>query len=619
MIRKIGLIALLSLVSCQNTETYEVRFASPETPDPFAGVDELQVWGVVGEGLQDLGRHRWDQGLFTLPLAPVEVGRLVFAGLATGTNGRVEAVLSAGRTRALDVPRAPPTSALVVDFWATGRLSRLEALPWSGPSWLAALDDAVLVAERSEDCTEVPTLVWDGGLSPGPVLPAAFGAGPQSARIGDRTVLVGRPGCGGPDWAVLGSSGEVQQAYTAAVPLRPDAILVAESERRVLLAGGAEANGLGSVDVFELDPQTGRSRLLGRLDRPRVGGAGAALTQDLVAFIGGRSRTATTSALSNASFFSLGAGRTQGRGLELDGPRATPAVRSLASGSLLLVGGRTDGAVIVPELEPTRTATLSPTLLGAGAGEGDLVDLQDGGLLWVERSGRVQWLQLLPQRRVEVEARTTGPWYGASAGRGRALLVDGRGRLWGFDGGPQGFLSEAPSLELFGPDVPLGLVPLRPGAWSASAAGVRGLAPTAFSVQLLPSERLLLEPDPRLDFELTVGLELGPQSRASVVFGQVQDDFDHVVLSSTPQVVRAPRRQSASPLNCPPVLDEGLGAEGQPTLLRVVRRDRGREVLLDVGADGQEELRCATPSPRAGAISLAVINGEVRFFGARLR
>jgi len=199
MIRKIGLIALLSLVSCQNTETYEVRFASPETPDPFAGVDELQVWGVVGEGLQDLGRHRWDQGLFTLPLAPVEVGRLVFAGLATGTNGRVEAVLSAGRTRALDVPRAPPTSALVVDFWATGRLSRLEALPWSGPSWLAALDDAVLVAERSEDCTEVPTLVWDGGLSPGPVLPAAFGAGPQSARIGDRTVLVGDLFTKGPD------------------------------------------------------------------------------------------------------------------------------------------------------------------------------------------------------------------------------------------------------------------------------------------------------------------------------------------------------------------------------------------------------------------------------------
>jgi hypothetical protein len=619
MTRELGLIALLSLVSCRNTESFQVRFQAPGDPNPFTGVDQLQVWGVLGDGVQDLGRHRWDQGRFTLPLAPVEVQRLVFAGLAFGPGARVDAVLAAGRTRALDVLQSPPSSALRVDFWASGRLSRLEDLPWTGPSWLASLGEAVLVAEQVEGCAPVPTLLWDGDLGPGPVLPAGFGAGPRTARVGARTLLVGRSGCGGPDWGMLGPTGELEQAYVADVPLRADATLVVASERRVLLAGGVEATGLGSVEVFELDPSTGDSQLLGRLDRPRVGAAGAVLTQDLVAFAGGRSRTSTSSVLSNVSFFSLGAGRSQGLGIELGGPRLTPALRRLASGSLLVVGGREGAAAIVPELEPTRTATLAPTLGRAGGGEGDLVDLEDGSLLWVERGGRVQWLQLLPERVVEVESRTAGPWRAASAGTGRALLVDGGGRLWGFDAGPQGLLAATPSLELLGPDVPLGLVPLRPGAWQASAAGVVGRAPSAFSVQLLPSERLLLAAEARLDFELTLGLELGPQARASVVFGQVQEDFDHVVLSSTPQVVRGPRRRSSAPLNCPPVRNDALGAEGQPTLLRVARRNRGREVVLDVGADGRENLRCDTPSPRAGGMSLAVINGEVRFFGARLR
>jgi hypothetical protein len=609
------LLALLFCVGCSRTGELDVVFDLPETPDPFIGVDRLQVWGISNGERIRFGAYRWDQGPLELTSnIPPDVERLVFAGVADGT------VLASGFSGGLDLVLAPPSRPIVVPFWSVGTVSRLAVRLDFEPAFAAALSGAVLFGGARPDdppCAPWRTRWWsETGLRPGPEVPAARGPSVQALAAEGRLVVVaGDSACDGPDWAVVEATGEVRLPPDD-LALAADAAYAVVTDRLVVGAGGTR-DGRATADVVALDPAGVRGQFAGRLDGPRTDAAAAPVSGGRVAVVGGRSRTSTTTGLSDVSFFSVGAGSTQGVRLELAGGRRLPAMARLRSGSLIIVGGdaaRRAELVVFPGARPDLVGLVEPFLsLATGREGGQLVDLDDGSLLWLSEDGeQFEWIQLLPAavRSVPRPEGLVPPWVVTSAGPGRALIADRAGRLWSFNAGPQGTAAEAPTLAPPGPGLPLGYVPQTPAAWDLDADGVRGRSRIDFGVALLPDETLVLTRDRLTDFEVVLRYEVQGQARASFVFGIDEGDYDHVALFGTPRVIRAPVR-SGVPVDCTPTISPELDQENVVHTVRI--RRRGATVSMDVGDDGSTDLLCNAPSPRPGRLGLGLINGTVRW------
>lgn len=612
------------LLHCSRTGELDVVFDPPDTPDPFIDVAHLQVLGISNGDVLDFGTYRWDQGPLRLrPDIPPDVERLMFVGV----DGEGD-IRSSGPSRSLDLILSPPDRPVTVPFWSVGRWSALPLQLDFLPSFSAPWRNGVLFGGRGADaapCEPWRTAVWtEDGLTAGPDIGAAQGPRVLAlATDGGRVVVIGGgSGCDVPDWAVVDPDGAVRPGSRAQA-LAEGAAYTIVSERLVVGAGGVRDGGV-TGDVVALDPTSGRAQVAGSLDGPRTGAAAARISNSRVAVIGGRSRMSTTRGLGDVSIFSINTGSTQGVRLPLAEPRRAAAAAATRSGTVVVAGGmdgersaRSIEVAVFPEPRNDasgRTAELAD--LGTG-GPGQLVDLDDGSLLWVPDGGTesFRWIQTLPtavhvvplpDEWVPLERPVV-----ARSEPGRAVVADGAGRVWGFNAGPQALMAaEAPKLGPVAPGLPAGFVPQDPGAWSIVDGGLQGEAPADFSIALLPEELLVLTREPLRDFEVLLEYRVEGQARASLVFGLDGGDFDHLALLGTPRVIRAPVRTGV-PVFCSPTVVPSLDDESRTHIVRIQRR--GSRVAMDVDDDGSEELVCETLVPRAGVLALGVINGRVRF------
>jgi len=399
-----------------------------------------------------------------------------------------------------------------------------------------------------------------------------------------------------------------------------------------LVAGGeGEVTARTDVQLVDVNSNPARISLVGQLDRPRAHASALAISSRRVLFAGGQSATSTRTLLRGASAFDSSTGRTVASSEVFADGRADMAHARLASGALVFAGGRSaTGAsahVVSVAVDPDGSGAVEaaePIGELARAGTGRLLDLRDGSLLFVPDDPRhdLTWIGTLPReaRAVERPEDSVGRLLGDVISPGLAVLHGDDGSLWTFHSGTRGVANRvAPSIEAPPVAGASGLVPSDPSSVRFEDGAIVVEGPEFFGLDLLPEQLVLLTPASITDFELTVDYRtLAPQSRPSIAYGVSDGEYDHLVLQSSPQVVRSPLRRGTGRAACDPISLPELSELG-PHRVRVARSRGGRRLTLDVGVDGREELRCEIPVPRAGGIALGVASGRVAFDRVGLR
>lgn len=613
----LGLLMALLWGGCAPTGDLQLSFVRPASPDPFAGVERIELWAYGPDGRRALGRWRWDQGAFRLrDRLPADTQRVVAYGLSADGSR-----LSSGVSPPLEL--GARLGAITVFFSRIGALSRLNRrLPaLNGPRLVATPEGALLIDAVDPEAPCVPSRSWRLGgaearVRPGPTLPQGR-AGDFSALGlpgGGAVLLGGQLGCGPPGLLHLGADGQ-PHLRDPEPPLPPEALLLPHAPEQLLVVGGrAQGQATAAVQTLSLRPP--ELSLQGQLGQPRAGARGVIGFQDRALIVGGQ---ATGEARSDARLYLPNAGRVEGPLLPTGAPRRRPAVVLSPAGAAWVAGGETIGGQGSrqlrqllfqrdPQTEPLATL---PQPLRAARG---LILAGGGALFLPEGAGPAAWLQPLPLTVASVTLPE--PLLGAPLPDGTAILVGRSGQLYSFNPGPAWL--DGPGLR-GGPlagEGASGLIPRRPQAWSLAADG--GWVGTSSVATLRPGWDDWLRVGDRDwgDFSWEVELELDGRARVFLPFAYTSAGSYAVRLSSRSWIQRLDATGSARGVDCPTGETPALGRPGRVRL----RLSRRAGVLnLDVGADGSVELRCWLPEADRGGLGLGLSGGTVGLHYSRLR
>lgn len=644
--RELLLAAAMFVAGCGRTSELTLQLERPLAPDPFFDVDRLQLFALVDGERVDLGRWRWDRGPVTLDRAITpSFERLVVVGLDAN-----DAPVASGVSPVLDVVRDPPEGPVRVYFSAMGQLSQADFdLGPRVDGFAAARSDGVVFGGGVDaaGCARTDVVFLDARLEPSHLADLdapRVGAAAISRSEGPIMLFGGLTStatdtrCGdlvaSDDVAFISDDGEEAQTAWTNGEYPREAAVVALDDGSFIIAGGRgdqiARTAVHLVDVGSSPPQTTRISTVGQMDRPRATAAALRLSNNRVAFAGGRATTSTRTLIADVSTFDLNSGRTVAVSTVFPEGRGRLASARLSSGALVFAGGTTPGgdagAIDVVPVDPDATGALGAAERWgelAAPGTGRLLDLLDGSLLFVpdDPDADLTWVRLVP-RAVRPIPRPSrgGAFVGEVAAPGLAVFLDERGGVFTFNAGAAGALARTASgIDAPAPHAASGLIPSQPTRVELEDGALRVDGPDFFSLDALPEQLVVVNPADVTDFELTLSYRvLEERARASIVYGLADGDYDHLLLETSPRVVRSPLRRGGGRVECDPVSLPQLAAVG-PHRLRVRRSGGGRRLALDLGADGTEELNCDTPVPRSGAIALGVVNGRVAFDSVRLR
>jgi hypothetical protein len=628
------LLALLVAGGCTRKLDITVELFWPSSPDPFERVETVRMRGLVAGELITLGEDRWDQGPIALPTAiDPTVERLVVEGIGSGGE-----VLASGATPPLDLLGRAPDGPLSLFFSQVGVLSELpdRATPRFGGSAAVSLGDGRVLAFGGRDangCMIEATEVFSlEGVEAGPSLPGGRAGRFFFDRLPDGRVLVigGEiaPDCGASqlaeEVAILDlSSGEARFARLNPEALRPGAAVAAVSSALAIIGGG-DGDPIPSALVHRFDPTTLEFNRIGNLESPRARASAAAISDQRVVFVGGRSSTSTSSALDTATVFVPERGSPLADQIPLGRRAIEPSVITLRSGAVLVAGGvgddgasdRVDAVVVRTERDFPIGDASAVARLDSPVARGGSIELGDGSVLLLpDEAGDPHWIRFLPSRAIAIPS----PGSRLVGGRtvdGRALLMAEDGTVSSFNPGiaaALGVFGSGGELAM-GPQE-LGIVPLRPSAWERTEAGLSGFRP-ALAGNLFPEEMAVLIEHAAGDFSIAFDLSLEGLAKAAIAFGIADDRFDYVVLAGATFVERAPSGASRGKIACTAAETRILA---EPGFHRVRVERTAARVRVDVGADGVVELTCNTPRPEAGRIALAIVTGRATFEGLELR
>jgi hypothetical protein len=625
------------LAGCTRKLDITVELYWPETPDPFERLETVRMTALVGGQTIVLGEDRWDQGAIELPTGiDPSVERLVVEGLSGGE------VISSGASGPLDLLGEPPDGALRIQFSRVGVLSLLSdrgPVRRRGQVALPLQDGRVLfLGGRDEngcmvESTEVVSL---DGIEPGPPIMGGRAGDFYAGLLPDgRALVIGgevAPDCGATrlaeDVAIIDVvEGTARIARVSADLWRPGSAVAAVSSALAIIGGG-DGDPLPSSAVHRFSPTTLEFNQIGNLESPRTDASAAAISDQRVLFVGGRSNTSTQSALDSATVFVPEAGAPLTDQIRLGRRVIAPAVITLRSGAVIAAGGigadgsaadRIDSIVVRTEREFPIGDTSTVTVLPQPIARGRLTELQDGSLLLLpEANAAPQWIRFLPSRAVAIDPveGVAGPFAGARTTDGRALLRSEEGVYLSFNPGPSAALGVyGAGGDLSAGPHELAIVPLRPASWERTEEGLAGFR-AAPPGNLVPEELAVLSDRSTGDFEISFDLALEGLAKAAIAFGMEDDRFDYVVLAGASFVERALAGQSRGKVACTAAETRVLA---EPGFHRVRVARRGGRVRLDVGADGTDELLCDTPRPEAGRIALAIVTGRATFNRVELR
>jgi hypothetical protein len=262
------------------------------------------------------------------------------------------------------------------------------------------------------------------------------------------------------------------------------------------------------------------------------------------------------------------------------------------------------------------------TSLTTTVAEARTVALGDGSVLLLPKNGRPpHWVRLLPLGSDQLEAVLPGPLVGGVREDGQVLLRSATGRLGTFNPGPAAVFGPQAAFGGLvleperGAAVGLGLIPLRPGAWSATTLGLQGQA-SLLRPDRGPTEWAVIGPQLFDDFELRVSLAISEGAQAALIFAFDGVEYDFVSLGGSAMMGRSPGRAASRPVLCAPVASQNiLGLGTHPvTLTR-----KGDIVTVDVDADEIADLRCEISASISGRVALGVVRGRVTFNALQLR
>lgn len=633
LILGVGIPGLLTLgtPACTRNLEVEVHLLGPESPDPFVGVAEVQLWAQVSGRLLEVGAGRWDQG--PIPFRgnfDPSLSRLVVFG--RDPDGRI---VASGASGPIDLIADPPQGPIPLYFTRVGVMSRTGARadPRQGLEAIGLADGRVLFfgGRGPDGCPVLQTeIIGVSGSAVGPRLPQGR-LGPPAGRLpSGAVVLLGGEvisGCGpaepARDAILLDPARNTARTLSTGLEVPRGASVATLDDTLVIWAGG-EGSPAFSTQVMGLDPRRGEAREVGRLDGPRADAAAVFLGAGRILLAGGLSQPGGVP-YSDASVFVTRRGSVLSERVRLGAGARAPAAVLSAAGGVLIAGGLDaagEGLSTVRALT-VGSETSVPlgdssvvTSLTAAVGRARALVLGDGGLLLLPENGDPpHWVQVLPLGSAVLTDVPPGPLVGGLRADGLAVLRSPQGDLLTFNPGPAAILgpkARAGQLALDpggAGEQGLGLIPLRPGAWRSTTLGLQGDAGPSVSARH-PTEWAVVGPGDHADFEMQVDLRIAPGAQAALLFGFDGVEYDYVALEGSARVGRSPGRASSRPVSCAPVQSPGLLAPGAHTV-GLVRR--AEAVQLDLDGDGQPELQCEVPRSPAGRVALGVVRGQVTF------
>jgi hypothetical protein len=622
-------VALIVWVGCTRRLDLALELARPASPDPFEGVETLRVRGVVRGVIETLGEDRWDQGPVALEQAiEPDVERFVVEGLSPDRR-----VVSSGASVPLDLLSDPPDGPITIYFSEERVLSRMESSGIARRSGAAAVTLAgggvLLLGGRDGtgcmvEATEVVTAPEQ--IAPGPAITGGRSGRFFAGRLpsGQVIVLGGEvaPDCGAaapsPEAAIVDVEGATSRVgRVGAEVLREGVALAVVSDTSVIVAGGVDR--AATAEVFELNPATLAVNRIGSLESPRAHASSLLVSDRRVLLVGGRSSTSSTSTLATATVFVPDRGAPLAEQIRLIDRAVQPTLARTRAGNVIVAGGgsaRVDSIVVRTERDFPLGDTSTVAALSGPLDDARAVELGDGSVLFLPASGGpIVWARFLPGRVETIAHAVEGPLVGGLLPDGRAVLSAGDGALYSFNPGV------ASAAGVFGAEGvlasgehELGIVPLRPSAWTRIDEGLAGFR-AAPAGSIIPEELAVLDERKAQDFEVAFDLSLEGLAKAALVFGIEDDRFDFVELAGASFVDRAPPGESRGRPMCTAAETRVLATPG---FHRVRVRRAGPRVTLDVGADGTDDLACDTPRPEPGRIALGVVTGRAVFDGLEL-
>jgi hypothetical protein len=545
------------------------------------------------------------------------VERLVVEGL-----DREGEVISSGATAPLDLLRDPPEGALRISFSQIGVLSQLPlrgSVRNAGQVAIPLLDGRVLfLGGRDENgcMVESTEVASPASIEPGPPLAGGRAGDFYADLLPDGTVLVLggviHPDCNASqlaeDVAILDVAGGTSRiARVGGEVSRPGAAVAAVSSALAIIGGG-DGTPVPSSAVYRFSPTTLELNQIGSLESPRTQAGAAAISDQRVLFVGGRSSTSTASALDSATVFVPERGSPLTDQIRLAAKVIAPTVITARSGAVIAAGGdRVDAIVVRTERDFPLGDTSTVAKLSQPVGPARWAELGDGSLLLLPRAGGLHWIRFLPSRAIPVDAE---PLAGAGAIEAIALLRSQDGTFFSFNPGTAAALGVSGAAgDLRAGPHELAIVPLRPSAWERTEEGLSGFR-AAPPGNLLPEEMAVLIDRPRGDFEVSFDLSLDGLAKAALAFGMEDDRFDYVLLAGASFVDRAPGGMNRGKVACSAAETRSLA---EPGFHRVRIERAGSRVRLDLDADGIDELICDTARPEPGRVALAIVTGRATF------
>lgn len=608
--------------ACTNELALEVELLAPVRPDPFVEVSTVRFSALVLGEVVVLGEARWDQGPIELPtLAAPEAERFFVEGLS-----RDGAVVSSGASLPLDLLSSPPEGRLPIVFTRIGELSllagqgeaRIGARAVELPGGRVLIAGGTNAGGAELESTE---LLDTAGSSPGPKFPGGRRGDFAALPLADGRVAVAG-GEGDRRLAVLDPAAPEAIFSTAEIgELRPNAAYAVVSESLLIVAGG-EDGAAASDALLRFNPKTLEPSTPGNLVDVRADSSAVLVSAGRVLMLGGRAGSGDDSAKRDALIFDPTRGAASLRSVDLGGGWVAPVARVTAAGSAIVTGGRNSlgnpttrvsAVVAQPDRAQAFGDTSTVTALAAATEAGQLLDLDDGSLLFLpeDRADSIQYIGLSPSSAeiVDVLEDISGPFIGGRVADGTVRLRSEEGNYLLYNPGLAGVLGA------FSPDLPI--IPLRPAAWSVEGGPVRGrLLPGLPQGGLLPAELAVLGSTELLDFELSFLLELAPLSQAAIAFSFSTGDYDHVSFLGNIAVAGRIERDTQLSLGCASAETPSL-ADGVAHRITIARRKS--ELRVEVDGDGVDNLVCQTPDPRLGRIALGVITGSATFSEIKLR
>ncbi len=630
-------------LSCTRTLAVDVELVYAESPDPFTGVATVRMRGLVQGQVVLVGEDRWDQGPIRLPnLIDPGVSRLVIEGLSEDGE-----IVSSGASGPLDLLREPPEAPLQIFFSRVGELSVMpERAPARSGGRAIALSDGDLLflgGVDAQGCPIMSTERYRLGLPAieGPRLPEGrhLGTEPPLSVLtlpsGAILVIADRSEarCGHEAqppqialWEPPSDRFSVLSVSDSA-PFGAGVQAVAVTDSLVLVSGGASP--VPQAAVYRVEPRSALVQPIGSLESPRSDAGAARISNKRVAFVGGQSTPSSQSALSSVTIFEPDRGSTLSERVALGSAVVRPAVIKSRAGAVIVAGGRgpnqagqldVQSVVVRTEQVIPLGDTSTVTTLTASVAEGALIELRDSSLVFLpEGDDPLHWIQLLPDRSdpLALPEGVQGPLIGGPLPDGSALLRAGDGRTLLFNPGLGAALGLAMTQGSLQAPQALGLAPLRPRAWRfREGLGLEGRAPQNLGGQLVPEELAVLQAEPVFDFELSFTLRFEGLSKAAILFGLNEDEYDYAILHGAAAFARSAAGQRArGPINCA-ASETRVLAQGGPHRLRV--RRTGTRLSIDVGADGTDEVLCEAEQPELGFVALGVVSGVAIFDDVQL-